>query len=65
MSADPITRLNAALEGRYSIECELGEGGWRRLDTPAFDRTGDPPLACRLRGRHGDCRPHTGVSPKS
>lgn len=27
MSADPITRLNAALEGRYSIESELGEGG--------------------------------------
>ncbi len=26
MSDDPITRLNAALEGRYSIERELGEG---------------------------------------
>ncbi len=25
--ADPITRLNAALEGRYVIERELGEGG--------------------------------------
>ena len=25
--ADPITRLNAALEGRYRIERELGEGG--------------------------------------
>ena len=25
--ADPITRLNAALEGRYRIEPELGEGG--------------------------------------
>jgi len=24
---DPITRLNAALEGRYLIERELGEGG--------------------------------------
>ena len=24
---DPISRLNAALEGRYSIERELGEGG--------------------------------------
>ncbi len=24
---DPITRLNAALEGRYKIESELGEGG--------------------------------------
>ena len=27
MSADPVTRLNAALEGRYRIERELGEGG--------------------------------------
>jgi hypothetical protein len=26
-SPDPITRLNAALEGRYRIESELGEGG--------------------------------------
>ncbi len=24
---DPITRLKAALEGRYAIERELGEGG--------------------------------------
>ena len=24
---DPITRLNLALEGRYRIESELGEGG--------------------------------------
>ena len=24
---DPTKRLNAALEGRYSIERELGEGG--------------------------------------
>ncbi len=27
MSADPVSRLNAALEGRYAIERELGEGG--------------------------------------
>ncbi len=27
MAHDPITRLNAALEGRYRIESELGEGG--------------------------------------
>ncbi len=27
MSDDPVTRLNAALEGRYRIERELGEGG--------------------------------------
>ncbi len=25
--SDQITRLNAALEGRYTIERELGEGG--------------------------------------
>ncbi len=25
--SDPLTRLNAALEGRYAIERELGEGG--------------------------------------
>ena len=25
--SDAITRLNAALEGRYRIEAELGEGG--------------------------------------
>jgi hypothetical protein len=24
---DPVTRLNAALEGRYRIEREVGEGG--------------------------------------
>ncbi len=25
--SDPVTRLNAALDGRYAIERELGEGG--------------------------------------
>ena len=25
--SDPITRLNEALEGRYRVERELGEGG--------------------------------------
>lgn len=25
--SDPVTRLNTALEGRYCIERELGEGG--------------------------------------
>ncbi len=25
--SDPITPLNAALEGRYRVERELGEGG--------------------------------------
>ena len=32
---DPITRLNAALEGRYRIESELGEGGMARSSGPA------------------------------
>ncbi len=27
---DAVTRLNAALEGRYRIESELGEGGMTR-----------------------------------
>ena len=30
---DPITRLNAALEGRYRVERELGEGGMARAET--------------------------------
>ncbi len=25
--SDPVARLNAALDGRYAIERELGEGG--------------------------------------
>ncbi len=29
--SDPVTRLNAALEGRYRIESELGEGGIARF----------------------------------
>ena len=29
--ADPVTRLNTALEGRYAIERELGEGGMATL----------------------------------
>ena len=30
---DPITRLNAALGGRYPIERELGEGGMATVST--------------------------------
>jgi serine/threonine-protein kinase len=29
--SDPIARLNAALEGRYRVESELGEGGMARV----------------------------------
>ena len=39
--SDPIIRLNAALEGRYRVERELGEGlmafdgdGWTGLPDP-------------------------------
>ncbi len=28
--SDAVTRLNTALEGRYAIERELGEGGMAR-----------------------------------
>ena len=34
--SDPITRLNAPLEGRYRVEREIGEGGMARV-YPAED----------------------------
>jgi hypothetical protein len=33
MTDDPVSRLNAALEGRYAIERELGEGGMSWMET--------------------------------
>jgi hypothetical protein len=30
--SDPVARLNAALEGRYAIECELAKGSSARED---------------------------------
>ncbi len=42
--SDPITRLNAALEGRYAIERELGEGGMATVyvaDDPRNERVRD------------------------
>ena len=40
-TADPITRLNAALEGRYSVERELGEGEMARMVLVMLSNIGD------------------------
>ena len=39
---DPVDRLNAALEGRYAIERELGEGGMATGDVLRFAVRGAP-----------------------
>ena len=52
--SDPVTRLNAALEGRYAIERELGEGGTAlgagrfRSGNPAVYLYGFSPEGARL-----------------
>ena len=37
--SDPVVRLNAALEGRYAIERELGEGGMARKARAIYDKS--------------------------
>ncbi len=36
---DPVARLNVALEGRYRIERELGEGGMAGKVRPMYDQS--------------------------
>ncbi len=36
---NPTTRLNAALEGRYAIERELGEGGMAQKVRAIYDQS--------------------------
>ena len=37
--SDPVARLNAALEGRYAIERELGEGGLAQKVRAIYDQS--------------------------
>ena len=37
--SDPVARLNAALEGRYAIERELGEGGVAQKVRAIYDQS--------------------------
>ena len=45
--SDPATRLNAALEGRYRLERELGEGGKGGDSGDLTDSSGAVSLALR------------------
>ena len=44
---DPITRLNSALQGRYRIEREIGEGGMATVCL-AHDVRHDHPVALKV-----------------
>ena len=52
--SDPVARLNAALQGRYAIERELGEGGTAGVypQESAFDRGYEKLLSCYAREGH-------------
>ncbi len=50
--SDPITRLNQALEGRYKIDRELGEGGMATVylaDDIKHERKVAPKRWCQFR----------------
>ena len=40
--SDPVVRLNAALEGRYAIARELGEGGMAKKVRAIYDHSLNP-----------------------
>ena len=41
--SDPVARLNAALEGRYRIKSELGEGGMATVYLAVHQRRPESP----------------------
>ena len=53
--SDPVSRLNAALEGRYAIERELGEGSMPPLASPSSSRP--PPFNDLWRFDRTKCLP--------